>query len=235
MTTERPVAVDIRDSGSARFVPHGTKLRSDMFDLLFQKCRPERHPAGECLFVHEDPSTHVYGVLSGTVEVSIYSAGGRKLVANIELPGSLVGEIGTLDGGARTASAYCLTDCTLLSLDRSQLLDRLEKNNSLALAMLELLCARLRWVSGERNDRALLKIEARLAKRLLFLSGLMGDRDGWISISQAELAAFLGASRESVNKMLNDWCDCSLISTRRGAVRVADARALQNIVNPGHV
>lgn len=231
MTTELPVASGMGDPRRVGLASHVARVRPELFDLLFENCRPERYRAGECLFMHEDVADRIYGVLSGAVEVSIYTAGGRKLVANIELPQSLVGEIGTLDGGVRTASAHCLTDCTLVSLSRTQLLDRLERNAPLALAMIELLCARLRWISGERNDQALLKIEARLAKRLLFLSGLMASQDGWIAISQAELAAFLGASRESVNKMLHDWRDNSLISTRRGAVRVMDAQGLRNIVN----
>lgn len=231
MTTEQPIAPDMNDPWSAGLIPHAARVRADLFDLLFKNCRPERYRAGEYLFMHEDVADRIYGVLWGVMEVSIYSADGRKLVANIELPRSLVGEIGALDGGVRTASAHCLTDCTLVSLERAQLLDRLEKNAPLALAMIELLCARLRWISGERSDQALLKIEARLAKRLLFLSGLIADRDGWIAISQAELAAFLGASRESVNKLLNDWRALSLISTRRGAIMIMNAQGLRSIVN----
>ncbi len=213
--------------------PRLAMLRPDLFDLLFGACRPEQYSAGVHLFMQEDVADRIYGVLSGTVEISIYSPGGRKLVANIELSRSLVGEIGVLDGGARTASALCLTDCTLVSLNRAQLFDKLEKNAPLALAMIELLCARLRWVSGERNDQALLKIEARLAKRLLFLSGILADKDGWIPISQAELAAFLGATRESVNKMLNEWRSRSLITIKRGAIRVRSADGLQEIVDLG--
>lgn len=233
MTTEKPVASDENDLLNAARL-HKAGIRPDMFDLLFQNCRPERYRAGARLFMHEEVADRVYGVLSGVVEVSIYSPGGRKLVANLEPQRSLVGEIGALDGGVRTASAHCLTDCTLVSLDRPQLLDRLKRNFSLTLAMVELLCARVRWVSGERSDQALLKIDARLAKRLLFLSGVLANQEGWIAISQAELAAFLGASRESVNKMLNDWRDDSLISIRRGAIRVIDAQGLRNIISNGN-
>lgn len=226
--------VDISKSSNSlnnETAPRPARLRPDQFELLFGGCRTEHHSAGEHLFMQEDASDRIYGVLSGTVEISIYSPGGRKLVANIELSRSLVGEIGVLDGGQRTATALCLTDCTLVSLSRAQLLERLEKNALLALAMIGLLCARLRWISSERNDQALLKIEARLAKRLLFLSQLLADGNGWISISQAELAAFLGATRESINKILNDWRGRSVIAMKRGAVRVSNARGLQEIVD----
>ncbi|WP_025031034.1 Crp/Fnr family transcriptional regulator [Nitratireductor aquibiodomus] len=201
------------------------------FETLFSHCRPERYRAGDYLFMHEDPADRIYGVVSGTVEISTYSISGRKLVANIELSRSLIGEIGALDGGARTASAICLTDCELVSLSRTQLMRKLAEDASLALTMIELLCARLRWVSNERNDQALLKVEARLAKRLLLLGDRLADDGGWIRISQSELAAFLGATRESVNKMLNAWRNEDLIAIRRGAIRLVSRAGLQEIVH----
>ncbi|MEI5678332.1 MULTISPECIES: Crp/Fnr family transcriptional regulator [unclassified Mesorhizobium] len=219
--------IDRQNDSSARAV----RLGPGLFNLLFKDCKSERYRAGEHLFMQEDMPDRLYGVLSGTVEISIYSSSGKKLVANMELSQSLIGEIGVLDGQPRTATATCLTDCELVSVSRNQLFDRIEKNPPLARAIIELLCARLRWVSGELGDHALLKIEARLAKRLNFLSGHMGDSGGWILISQTELAEFLGATRESVNKILNDWRGRSLIEMKRGGIRVKDRQALQDIAD----
>jgi CRP/FNR family cyclic AMP-dependent transcriptional regulator len=211
--------------------PSFARLGPELFGLLFSGCKIERYEAGQHLFVQEDPSDRVHGVISGAIEISIYSLGGRKLVANIELAQSLIGEIGALDGRPRTATAICLTDCELVSVSRAQLFDRIEKNPTLARAMIELLCARLRWVSSELGDHALLRIEARLAKRLIFLSGFMADSEGWIPISQSELAEFLGATRESINKALNDWRGRSLIAIKRGRIRVEHADALRDIAD----
>lgn len=214
-------------------LPLPTSLEPALFDLLFANCRPELHPAGQHLFVQEDESNRIYGVLSGRIEISIYSPGGQKLVANIEQRRSLVGEIGALDGKPRTATALCLTDCQLASLSRSQLFERIELHPPLARAMIALLCARLRWVSGELGDQAFLDIGARLAKRLLFLSRILGDSSGWISISQSELADFLGATRESVNKMLSDWRARKLIELRRGGMRIVDVASIEDITQQG--
>lgn len=205
------------------------RLEAQNFELLFSGCPTERYEPGHHLFMQEDTATHVYGVISGKVEISIYSAGGRKLVANIERPQSLVGEIGALDGGPRTATATCLTECQLVCASRALLLERVGMHPDLARALIALLCTRLRWVSGEFGDQALLKIEARLAKRLLYLSSFMADAAGWISISQSDLADFLGATRESVNKTLHDWRARALIETRRGAIRVGNAAALAEL------
>ncbi len=228
---ENTEARGLRTAQDSKASKEAASLCPAHFELLFGGCKPEGRKAGEYLFMHEDPADRVYGVLSGTVEISTYSMSGRKLVANIELSRSLIGEIGALDGGPRTASAVCLTDCELVSLSRAQLMRKLAENASLSLAMIELLCLRLRWINNERNDLALLKVEARLAKRLLLLGERLADDAGWIRISQSELAAFLGATRESVNKMLNTWRNREFIDIKRGAIRLVSRHSLQEIVN----
>lgn len=201
-----------------------------VFDTLFHGCRPERFSAGETLFIQDDPSDRLYGVLSGTVEISILSPEGQKLLANIERSKSMIGEIGALDGGRRTATATCRDACEIVSISRRELQQRIDANPGVARSLIELLCKRLRWVSNEFGDQAFLDVEARLAKRLLFLSSVMADPRGWIRISQSELADFLGAARESVNKILNDWRGRDLIELRRGGVRLVNLGRLGDIV-----
>ena len=64
-------------------LPRLARIDPRQFDLLFGGCKLERYAAGQHLFVQEDASDRIYGVMSGTVEISIYSPGGQKLVANI--------------------------------------------------------------------------------------------------------------------------------------------------------
>jgi CRP-like cAMP-binding protein len=82
-----------------RELPRLARISPQLFELLFGGCKAERYAAGQHLFVQEDVADRMYGVIAGTVEISIYSPGGQKLVANIELAQSLIGEIAVLDGG----------------------------------------------------------------------------------------------------------------------------------------
>ncbi|WP_367118918.1 cyclic nucleotide-binding domain-containing protein, partial [Mesorhizobium sp.] len=54
------------------------RLKPDLFSLLFKGCKAERYSAKQHLFMQEDSSDRVYGIISGTIEISLYSPGGRK-------------------------------------------------------------------------------------------------------------------------------------------------------------
>jgi len=90
---------------------------------------------------------------------------------------------------------------------------------------------RLRWTSGLAEDAALLSVEARLAKRLLGLGELRGERqlDGPFTtrISQAELGSFLGISRQIVNQYLQEWKRQGWVELGRGSITVRNPAALK--------
>jgi CRP/FNR family cyclic AMP-dependent transcriptional regulator len=205
----------------------------DLFALLFGDCIADTMPSGKHLFLQEDRSDRIFGLIEGSVEISIYSIDGQKLVANVQMAPSIIGEIGALDGGLRTATAICRSDCLIVSLDRLQLLRRIEESPQLARTILQLVCKRVRWMTESLGDHAFLNIEGRLAKRLLLLNSILADPSGWIGISQSEIAEFLGATRESVNKLLNGWRSRSLIDVRRGRIKITNSRSLRQLATEG--
>jgi len=68
-------------------------------------------PAGQVLIREGDPATSFYVILDGTVHVE---RDGRMVRSLAE--GSFVGEIGVVEGGLRTATVTCATDCRMLEL-----------------------------------------------------------------------------------------------------------------------
>lgn len=214
-------------NGEAASAPAG--FPAEAFARLFAGCASERHPAGRDLFLQGDEGDRVFGILSGKLEISLISADGRKLVTNIETRNGLVGEIAALDGGPRSASVTCLSDCVVVSLSRAQLLDRLARDPALSRDIIAHLCTRLRWMSGEVGDQALLTLEQRLAKRIIFLAGLQPDPRSWIFGSQQDIAEFIGATRETVNKALAEWRAAGLVEVARGRLRVIDPAGLRRI------
>jgi CRP/FNR family cyclic AMP-dependent transcriptional regulator len=184
-----------------------------------------RYSAGEVVFSQGDPGDALYGVVSGKIRISTGATDGREVSLNIMEPGDTFGEIALLDGGERTAAATADVPSELVSIRREHFLDMLKREPPLALELLRLCGQRLRWTSGLFEDAALLDVPSRLAKRLV---GLVQDGDS-ISISQEELAGFLGVSRQVVNQYLQGWKDQGWIKLGRGVITVCDKGALQKL------
>jgi CRP-like cAMP-binding protein len=89
----------------------------------FFTCRQAR--AGEILWREGDPCEHVAFIIEGQVDIKKETEfEGKQVIVGVYGKGSIVGELGLLDGKPRAVTAVALTDTDLLLLTR-QNLDRL--------------------------------------------------------------------------------------------------------------
>lgn len=182
---------------------------------------------GAVLFSHGDAGDALYVIERGEIEISVHSVDGRKLALDMMRSGEVFGEI-ALFGGDRTATATALTDCTLRRIRRADVLDALRHRPELALEFIDILCERLRALSAKLEERSFLPVKVRLASRVLYLDSKLGG--GEVAVSQADLADFVGATREAVAKTLAVWRTRQWVALTRGAVRILDRDALEAIV-----
>ena len=138
------------------------------------------------------------------------------------------------NGGLRTAEATVMEHAVLLRIDRARFLPFLEQRPRLCLKLMKLLCSRLRWTSDIIESIVFLDIPRRLAKRLLILAEEHGRNMGRdvqvdVGLSQEDLANMLGATRESVNKVLRTFQQQGLIAYGRGRLRILNPQALQDV------
>ena len=81
---------------------------------------------------------------------------------------------------------------------------------------MEMLCARIRRSDERMADIAFLDLPARLAKTILHYPRASRSAGTIkLSLSQSELAAMAGGTRENVNRCLRDW-------QRRGILELKD-------------
>ena len=159
---------------------------------------------GEPIFHVGAPGQSMVVILNGTVRVSLPGPRGKGVIL-ADLPaGELLGEVALLDGKERSADATALTKCELVVLERRDVVAFLEKRPDVCLKLLELMCARLRKSDQRMSDIAFLELSVRLAKVLLDRTGRAGAK-AKLSLSQAELASMIHATRENVNRCLRNW------------------------------
>jgi CRP-like cAMP-binding protein len=185
---------------------------------------------GEIVFSQGDPGDALYAVVAGRIRISSGTADGREFSLNIMEPGSTFGEIALLDGGTRTATATASEPSELVSIRRDHFAALLEREPGVALELLKLCGQLLRWTSALVDDAAFLDAPGRLAKRLLSLSELHGQRTNagtTLKISQEDLATFLGVSRQVVNQYLQGWKAQGWVDLGRGSVTVRNEAAIR--------
>jgi CRP/FNR family cyclic AMP-dependent transcriptional regulator len=188
---------------------------------------------GAIVFSQSDPGDALYGVVTGKIRISASSPDGREIFLNIMEPGDTFGEIALLDGRHRTATASATSPSELIIIARDHFLYLLEREPELVSHVVQLLCERIRWTSGLAEESALLSVPERLVRRLLSLGKLHGRKTPngvELSISQEDVARFLGLSRQAVNQYLQDWKIQGWLTLGRGKIVIVDERELRNAV-----
>jgi CRP/FNR family cyclic AMP-dependent transcriptional regulator len=211
------------------------KLSTGEIDSLIGYARVAQYPAGREVFAKGSPGQSLMAVLRGSIKISSLSSDGKEVVFRIINAGEIFGEIGALDGEERSADATAMTECELLVLNRRDFLRVLENRADLCLSLLRILCRRLRLTSEQVEDVMFRHLESRVAKALLHLAesvGLHGPQGKSVELhlSQRELGNMAGGSRESVNKILQNWHRQGLIDLGKASVLIHDIEALRRLV-----
>ena len=205
-------------------------LGADAITRLASYAHTKSFASGARIFEKGDPGTSLFAVCSGTVKISNQSTGGKDAVFNLIPAGGIFGEIALLDGQARTADAFALTNCELMVIDRRDFVPLVSQHPEIALKLIEILCQRIRRTSEQVEDITFLDLPGRLAKTLLRLSADSGTQTRKVSITQREIGQIIGMSRESTNKQLREWEENKWVKLERGGVVVLDRRRLIEIV-----
>ena len=182
------------------------------------------------IFSRGDPAREMYLVLEGKVRLSILTSDGRELSFAHAGPRNIFGEIATLDGGERTASATAISRVQAMALPQRAMLDFVENRPRVAAATIQFLCTRLRETDQLLEAIALHRIEVKLARLLLsalkLQVGMAVSLD--LGMSQGELALLIGASRSKVSIALSLLQEMGAI-TREGPNLFCNTNMLQEI------
>jgi CRP/FNR family transcriptional regulator, cyclic AMP receptor protein len=180
----------------------------------------------QTVYIEGQPGDQLFIIASGKIKLGRRSADGRGHLQAIVGPAEMFGEISIFDPGPRSSTATALTDVSALSMDRNVMWGWLADHPEVAERLLRVLARRLRRTDHDVSDFLLTDVPARVAKLLLRLAKQFGVQENDAmrlthDLTQEEIAQMVGASRETVNKILIDF-------NRRGWIR-ADGKSLMII------
>lgn len=172
----------------------------------------------ETVYAEGDLDDRLYIVVSGKVKLGRCGSEGRLILLTVLGPSDVFGELSIFDPGPRTASATALTAVSAMVMDREVLRGWIADHPNVAHRMLRVLARRLSRTDHDVSDLIFTDVPGRVAKQLMRLAQRFGvQHDGAIRIdhdlTQNEIAQLVGASRETVNKVLSEF-------TYRGWIRL---------------
>ncbi|MGH9209785.1 MAG: Crp/Fnr family transcriptional regulator [Acidimicrobiales bacterium] len=170
---------------------------------------------GDIVFREGDVPDRLYVVLEGRIAIAKRSADGREAVVALMETGDLFGDMGLFQPYGRSAEARALEPSTVLAVGFGPVRRIYEDRPELLWGVVALLADRVRTMDDVLADSVFLDVTGRTAKRLLEIAA---EHDEFVlPITQEELAAMVGASRERVNKAIASF-------VRLGWIEQADRR-----------
>jgi CRP-like cAMP-binding protein len=207
-------------------------LGTESRHAIAQTLRTRRFRRGEVLFHEGDPGDSLFIVASGAVKVVVPSEEGDEAILATLRRGDFLGELALLDGAPRSASAIALEATETLALPRDRFIGLVASEPAIRDALLSSLAAELRRLTAHVAELHFLDLTGRLAARLARLAEEHGARgaDGSIRldapVTQSDLAAMIGATRQSVNKVLGEFVEEGLLRLDRDVIVIPDLEAL---------
>lgn len=179
-----------------------SQIPADCLAKLEQVSTLRKYPKNSILFMEGDDTGQLYIVQSGLVCVYTDDDDGRQLVLNYMGEGDYFGELSLLDKQPRSASARVTEDSQLLTISREAFRSFLQEHPALYDMLIVELVSRIRDLTSNVKDMALLDVYGRVAHTLERLC--QDTSDSAPKLTHQSIANMVGASREMVSRVMKE-------------------------------
>jgi len=204
----------------------------DALRALADGMRSRQFRRGEVVFHEGDAGDSLQVVTSGSVKIVLSSRGGEEAIIATLHPGEFFGELALLDGAPRSTTATAIEPTETLSLSRDAFLELLRRDPQIVEALLVSLAEVVRRLTGHVEELHFVDLPGRLAKLIARLGREQSPQgSGRVELTwpytQSDLAAMVGGTRQSVNRVLSDLVEEGLLTTERDRLVIHDLAALE--------
>lgn len=187
---------------------------------------------GEVIIREGDPVTGVYFVNAGNVKVH-KQWGDKELILRFANDGAIFGHRGISSSiSTYPISATALETTSLCFVDIEFFKATIKVNHEFAYGLLMFYADELHASEKKMRDLALMSVKGRLAVAILGLKHQFGlNEQGYLNLdlSRQDLAAFTGATYETVFRTMNELLAEKLISVQGKMIRVEDEQGLTEL------
>lgn len=221
--------------------PAGILLQTPIFrDLsvqdvreLLSDVRQRRFDRGQTIWIEGDRADELVIVAEGQLKAHRINVDGREVIVGVYQGVGMTGEVGLFHPrGTRWLSLSAMTASSCLMIRRAPLLAFMSRHPAAMQRMLEQLSIVAVKAAYLFSGVAFGRIGSRVAGLLVSLAEEYGEEtpEGIrlrLRLSQSELAAYVAATRENVNRALSTLVRAGVVSQRDGYFYIRDRATLE--------
>jgi CRP/FNR family cyclic AMP-dependent transcriptional regulator len=211
-------------------------LPRPVLDALDAMSSSATYPKDEILFVEGQEPLGVFVLCNGRVKLSTTSANGKSILVRIAEPGEVVGLPGTLSGKVHELTAEALEPLQANFIPREAFLHFLRVHGEAALRVAEILSKiyhatllEVRYLGFSSSTTE------KLARFLLDLPATPAQSDGHLqstlTLTHKEIGDMLGASRETITRLLAHFKREGLIEVRGATLALTNKARLEKLLD----
>jgi CRP/FNR family transcriptional regulator len=194
-----------------------------------ERCTHVRHyAAGSVIFAEADPCAGLHLLSEGLVRIYRVNAEGRLHTLSLLRPTAAFNEVAAVDGGANPFHAAAVTNVTVGIIFHSELLGVMATEPRLLSNTVQVLARLNRDYIERLEDMTFRTIPSRLAKLFLHERAYADQfSDAPSQLTQEEIAAILGTTREVVGRAIRQLLNAGLIMKKGRGLYIADRQGLE--------
>jgi CRP/FNR family cyclic AMP-dependent transcriptional regulator len=222
----------LREEGLFCQLPHGalSALNSIRQSTFF--------PKGTVLFVEGEQARGLFVLCAGKAKLTANSPEGHSLTFRTVEPGEVLGLSSVVSDRPYPATAETLAPCQMGFIPRLEFLRFLRSNSDVSIRVARHLSMELHQAWQQSRMVALAPdTHAKLAQFLIDQAGRHGQTTGdglriALNMTHEEIAENIGASRESVSRILKELRNRGIIKVNGGAIVILHPVELTNLMAP---
>lgn len=208
----------------------------DNLSRMLKLMMPKRIKRGETLFREGETADCWYYVIEGVIKLTKTSNDGNTITLSMQFTGDLIGHADSLPKSEHPFTAEALEDCELGVIRRDDLESLLRENGDLAVEFMRWIGMSQWMLQTKLRDMLLFGKNGALCSLLIRLHNSFGEPFGnnggiriSVKLSNHELAEMIGATRESVNRMLSEMKKQGTIDLVNGHLVIKDLAYLRHV------
>ncbi|MBS2211133.1 Crp/Fnr family transcriptional regulator [Carboxylicivirga mesophila] len=196
----------------------------------FDKCSMYR--TGEVVYDVNSKAKTAYLVKKGMVKLFSVGAKGTKQIIRMVREGEIVGYYSQFTNEPEVTGCECMVNSVLCELSEYNLQEAFKTDSNLAFTMLQKACSEMKETCISIVNMSQKTVRARAANILvqqLELFEVEEGNDFPVRISRTDMASWIGTSKESVSRSLNDFMREGLIEMNKETIKVTNLRGLKRV------